>query len=747
MYAHVIVDIAHSSVDRVFEYRVPEGMELTLGQRVLAPFGRGNGVTEGYVVALSPDCTYDPQRVKEILRKEDPFPAFTAEQMDLAKQVAEVYHCTMSEALRLMIPAQMRGQRVREKRIPVARLVMEGEGLETLLAYTQRRAPSQYATLEMLAQVQEIPSGDLYAICPKAKSGLAPLVKRGAVVMEEKAVRRLPFGAGRVVRDSAPPLTEQQRAAAGRIAVAMEEESGRVFLLHGITGSGKTEVYLDAIGRALNRGKGAIVLVPEISLTPQMVSRFRSRFGDTVAVIHSQLSVGERYDEWARIRRGEARVVIGARSAVFAPVEDIGLMVIDEEHEQSYRSEIRPRYDAREVARWRCRAAGAPLILGSATPSVDAYYRCVNRGEMELLTLPSRIGESTLPRVYTCDMREELMAGNRSIFSGKLSELIRDRLDRREQMMLFINLRGYAKFVMCRGCGHVIKCPHCEVSYTYHRGRNGDYLRCHYCGGTIPIPSVCPECGKAYLKHFGIGTQQVEEQVKERFPEARVLRMDYDTTRGKNAHEKILGRFQRGEADILVGTQMIAKGLDFANVTLVGVMAADSALYFPDYRSPERTFQLITQVAGRAGRAQAPGDVVVQTYNPDHFAIQHAANQDYAAFYREEILNRKIAQFPPFSVFIRGLYTGEEREVLEAARRAGEACLSLLEQRGIEPLDVKQGPAPMAKRGGEYRSHVLIKLMRLPGLETVLDELYRILEEQDGGSRRPVVEVDPLSMF
>ncbi|MBE5780637.1 MAG: primosomal protein N' [Clostridiales bacterium] len=747
MYAKVIVDIAHSSVDRVFEYAVPKDLSIQIGHRVVVPFGRGNGVIEGYVTELSESCSFDCHKVKSIFRTADDVPAFTKEQLSLAERIAKEYHCTMSESLRLMIPAQMRGQRVSEKQINIANLMIEGEELSELLDYTARRAKSQHTVLELLCQVKTIPVSDLHAICPQSKSGLTPLIKRGAVAITKQSVRRLPFGAEDARRTQAPVLTEDQQKAVDRVKDAMDGERQKEFLLHGITGSGKTEVYLAAIGHALSKGKSAIMLVPEISLTPQMVSRFRSRFGDTVAVIHSQLSAGERYDEWRRIRQGEAKVVIGARSAVFAPVENLGLLVIDEEHEQSYRSEIRPRYDAKVIARWRCSSAKAPLVLGSATPSVTTYFRCKERGRMELLSLPKRIGKSGLPTVHTCDMREELLMGNRSIFSGKLAELIRDRLSRNEQIMLFINLRGYAKFMMCRGCGHVIKCPHCDVSYTYHRGKYGDYLRCHYCGDTIAVPDVCPSCGKKYLKHFGIGTQQVEELVKEQFPSARVLRMDHDTTRQKDAHSKILKKFERGEADVLVGTQMIAKGLDFPNVTLVGVMAADSALYFPDYRSPERTFQLITQVAGRAGRAGSPGDVVVQTYNPEHFAVELACRQDYIGFYKEEIVNRRIAQFPPYALFMRALYTGEEAEARKASRTAGKGCEEVLTRHGVVPLELKFGPAPMAKRGDEARCHVLLKLSAKDVKRPLIEELYAVMESQSCGDKRSVVELDPLSMF
>ncbi|MFR6343995.1 MAG: primosomal protein N' [Christensenellales bacterium] len=404
--------------------------------------------------------------------------------------------------------------------------------------------------------------------------------------------------------------------------------------------------------------------MPEISLTPQMVARFRAFLGENVAVLHSRLSAGERYDEWKRILTGKARVVIGPRSAVFAPIQNLGLIIIDEEHEQSYRSEHKPQYTAHEVAEKRCALSGATLVLGSATPSVVTYHRCME-GEYTYLSLPNRATGQAMPKVYVSDMRDELKRGNRSIFSAALYHAMETCLDQKEQMMLFINRRGYATFLMCRGCGYVVQCPDCDVSMTYHRSAYREELRCHYCGKTMQPPALCPVCGKPYLKQFGIGTQQVEEQVKLHFPDARVLRMDADTTKGKDAHLKILQAFSQKQADVLIGTQMIAKGHDFENVTLVGVLAADSSLYVPDYRSAERTFQLITQVAGRAGRGALAGKVVVQTYHPDHFAVQSAIQQDYRQFYAQKfcIAKRRFRRMRSLSAFVSRPARGRKRPV------------------------------------------------------------------------------------
>ena len=723
-------------------------MEVCPGMRVVVPFGKGNSPKEGVVISLShakPLETTVP--LKEILRPVEGYAALTAEQIALAEEIAKRYHCTMAEALRLMIPAQMRGGRVHEKTVNVAQLAMDGEELCALKEYARKRAPAQLAVLELLEQVGAMGTADLYAANDRARSGLPPLVRRGAVKIVKERVRRMPFLLRPQQRDEAPILSQAQKTAANQICGKMQTGGFEEFLLHGVTGSGKTEVYLAAIQKCLALGKGAIVLVPEISLTPQMVQRFQSRFGETVAVLHSRLSAGERFDEWRRIRTGEAKVVIGPRSAVFAPLDEIGLIVIDEEHEQSYRSEMHPQYETEEIARWRCEFFHCPLVLGSATPSVCTYYRCVEKKELTLLELPERVGEGELPKVELCDMRQELAQGNRSIFSKPLYEAIRQRLEKNEQVMLFINLRGYAKFVMCRGCGYVLECQRCDVSYTYHRGRHGDYLKCHYCGKIISIPHICPACQKPYLKHFGIGTQQVEEQVKTYFPQARTLRMDYDTTRGKEGHVRILKAFADHEADILVGTQMIAKGLDFKNVTLVGVVAADSSLYFQDYRSPERTFELITQVAGRAGRSAASGLAIVQTYHPQHFAITRGAAQDYAGFYKEEILNRRIAQFPPFAVFFRVLFTGREQETLRAAHVARDTVLRHLKERGVKALSFEAGPAPIARRNDVYRSQLLLKLEDSEESRAVMEELYSIVEKIPRENCTVSIEINPQNMY
>ena len=750
MYAQVIIDIAHAKIDHVFSYRVPKDMEIAPGDRVVVPFGKGNTPKEGYIICITEENAYQAEKTKTILRKEDSFSAFLPEQIELAKWMALSYHCFIVDALRLMIPAQLRGRRVTEKRVEVLSLApdLDWQACMALLRGEcgGRKAPAQAEALNLIAQVGRIAATELCQAFPGARSALVQLKKKGYVCSEQVEVRRAPYrGLGAANKNEQHVLTPYQKQAVEKIVSSLSTSKGR-YLLHGITGSGKTEVYLRAIQAALSDHKGCIMLVPEISLTPQMVSRFRAHLGETVAVLHSRLSAGERYDEWKRILTGQARMVIGPRSAVFAPVYNLGLILIDEEHEQSYRSEHKPQYTAHEIAEKRCSLTGATLVLGSATPSVVTYHRCME-GEIQYLSLPERARGQSLPQVYVSDMREELARGNRSIFSGALSKAMEDCLARQEQMMLFINRRGYSTFLMCRGCGYVIQCEDCDVSMTYHRTAYKELLQCHYCGKTEALPSVCPVCGKPYLKQFGIGTQQVEEQVKLHFPKARVLRMDADTTQGKDAHLKILQAFAKKQADVLIGTQMIAKGHDFENVTLVGVLAADSSLYVPDYRSAERTFQLITQVAGRAGRGDIPGKVIVQTYHPDHFAIQAAVKQDYRQFYAQEIQHRRMAQFPPYAQFIRLLFRGVQDAVKKACLDSVATLSAYFANQQIQPLQFDYGSAPIARIKGETRMQILLKLDLSVIQDGQVEKLYRLFDGCIFDGCTMIMETDPTNLL
>ena len=493
-----------------------------------------------------------------------------------------------------------------------------------------------------------------------SSSVIKSLVDKGILYESMQEVYRDPYQ-DRIFEHTEPlQLTEEQSVAIKPILQTIEEKRHDVFLLYGITGSGKTEIYMQSIQKVLEEGREGIVLVPEISLTPQMVNRFKGRFGDEVAVLHSGLSIGEKYDEWRKIQRKEVNVVVGARSAIFAPFENLGIIIIDEEHETSYKQEDKPRYHARDVAIERARTHNCPVILGSATPSLESFARA-KKGVYQLLTLSKRMNDQSLPTVDIVDMREELREGNRSMFSRVLYDKLQDRLMKKEQTVLFLNKRGHSSFVMCRDCGYVIQCPNCDISLTYHRYQQ--QMKCHYCGYEAVVPTICPECTSEHIRYFGTGTQKVEEELGKIFPEARVIRMDVDTTSRKGSHEKLLTDFQEGKADILLGTQMIAKGLDFPNITLVGVLSADTMLHLPDFRSSEKTFQLLTQVSGRAGRHELAGEVVIQTYSPEHYSIELAGQQDFDQFYQKEMMIRKIHKYPPF--YYLALITVSHEELMK----------------------------------------------------------------------------------
>ncbi|MGI6239818.1 MAG: replication restart helicase PriA, partial [Christensenellales bacterium] len=684
-----------------------------------------------------------PEKIKPIARRMRAYPVILPEQMALALWIKERYLCNLVDALRLMIPAEMRGARVREKTVRLAKLAVEGEELKRFKETS--RAKRQLEIIEILE------GGDIetakYAAYAQA---IRALNEKGIVSIYHADVRRTPRALKHAEVAQDPVLMPAQKRAVDEISHALETGGGR-FLLHGVTGSGKTEIYIRAARRAAQLGKTAIVLVPEIALTPQMVRWFHARFGEDAAVLHSGLSKGERYDEWRRIRSGEARMVIGARSAVFAPAQNIGLIVVDEEHEHTYQSEKRPRYDAREVAAQRAKTAGAVVILGSATPSIATYMRAMPgvraQNRLTLIELTSRVLNRPLPAVQIVDMRNELQLGNHSIFSAQLHAALRECLDSGRQAMLFLNRRGYSTFVSCRACGKAVKCENCDVTMTYHQ--TGGILKCHYCGATRRPPKVCPSCESRYIKFFGVGTQKVQEAVEAAFPDARVGRLDFDTTSTKDSHEKILDAFRARETNVLVGTQMIAKGLDFPNVTLVGVIAADLSLNLPDYRSAERTFQLITQVAGRAGRADAPGRVIVQSYDPDHYAIQLAAKQDYRAFYNRESRFRRMSLYPPFTVIARIVFTSKEREAAEAASIEAEKQLNAYLDASGERINIVQMralEAPIGYLRGEYRQQVFLKMYFKGDVEAVARKMRQIADGAQEGVRAEL-EVNPVNLM
>ena len=745
-FCQVIVDIAHEDVDRVFTYRVPEGMKLCPGMRVHVPFGRVRRV-EGVVVAMAEACDLPPERVRDVTDVLEDYPAVLPGLLRLAMRIRESSFCTLAQALRLMFPAQMRGERIRNKTREVVVLTCD-RTIGAQLVASQARAPKRAQVLATLLESEsdETPVEALRQKLGECRQPLMALCKMGFARIEEREALRSPYGAMERLAGQDPTLTAQQEQVLSALLPAVEAGKG-AFLLYGVTGSGKTEVFIRAVRRCAQLGRTAIVLVPEIALTPQMVMWFRSRFGEDAAVLHSRLSPGERYDEWRRIRRGDVRVVIGARSAIFAPLEHVGLIIIDEEHEQSYIADSTPRYDAREVARWRCEDEGAALLLASATPSMRSFAMA-GRGDLTLLEMPRRVANRPMPQVHVVDMREELRAGNRSVFSGALLTGLTRCLDEGHQAILFVNRRGYSTFVSCRSCGYTVTCSQCDVSMTYHSAEN--VLRCHYCGQEMPVPRTCPECGSPYIKYFGVGTQRVEEEVRKFFPDVPVLRMDNDTTRTKDAHAQLLGRFRSGEARVLVGTQMIAKGLDFPEVTMVGIIAADAMLKLPDYRSAERTFQLLTQVAGRAGRAEHPGEVFLQTYDPENYAIEAASRQDYRAFYEEEMMRRRRALYPPYTLLARLLYEADRAEDAQAAAEAAMRQMEAFFERRtylkkyVIALRVMACPVKMIR--GKSRWQVTLKIVDQPICQEAVGKMSEI-------ARTPlercacICQVNPSSMM
>lgn len=705
LYAGVIVDVKAEAVDRIFTYRVPPHLHIGLGHRVLVPFGPRR--LEGYVIKLSDAPDIPAEKVRDIYRALDPEPIILPSLMELALWMRDAYHGLLSEALQYMLPPGVRygRERVAVKVQQIAHLVQQSPELSP-------RAVAQQRIVEVLQRFGPMPSIELVKRAQAGHQALQALVAKGVVALAQEEVHRRAEWDD--VAFPAPVLTPAQEQACAGILAELEGRR-RPVLLHGVTGSGKTEVYLQVIRHILNQGKQALVLVPEIALTPQTVSRFGNRFGGRIAVLHSGLSDGERHDEWWRIFRGDADVVIGARSAVFAPLKRLGLIVIDEEHESTYKqSEGSIRYHTRAVAEKRAELAAAQVVLGSATPAVETYHRAV-LGDYRLEVLPERVERRPLPTVEIVDMRAEFEEGNRSILSRRLYSALTEVLNQRQQAIILLNRRGFSSFVLCRECGHVIQCENCSVSLTYHQ--DDGKLHCHYCGARQELPQKCPNCASRYLRQFGVGTEQVQEYLQKQFPHAAVERMDADTTRRKGAHRAILQGFAAGQTDILIGTQMVAKGLDFPNVTLVGVLSADLSLKLPDIRASERTFQLLTQVAGRAGRGELPGKVIIQCYDPSHFAIQAAREHDYKRFFRQEISFRRQMNYPPFAELVRILCTGPQKETSEHAARIAR----FLRQHGVRPGQIYgPAPAPISRIKGRYRWQVVLKgsfpevLSRLP---------------------------------
>lgn len=705
-FASVVVAVKARQVNKLFHYAVPADLQslLQTGHQVLVPFG-SRRVT-GFVVDTNVKPDPGVKDIKPILQLMGDELLFSPEQYELARWLAAYYMCNLAQALQAVVGPglQVKGAKKVRKIWPAGNV----SDFAPIISDLTPRAPRQAKVLQVAVSSPGLTRRELAEAAGASPSAIDALLRAGLLTTRTRVERRNPYPRAHKTFVATPSLNNEQEKSVGEVCRALTEGREQIFLLHGVTGSGKTEVYLRCVARAMELGRQALVLVPEISLTTQMVNWFKSRFGEQVAVLHSRLSPGEKYDEWNRIKSGEAGVVLGARSAVFAPLVNPGLLVIDEEHEFSYKQEESPRYHARAVALYLAHRHRAVLILGSATPSLESGSRALPGGPYRCLTMRHRIDQRPMPTVQVVDLRKETQAGNRGLFSAALREKMTARLEAGEQILLFLNRRGFNTLVVCRECGLVVKCPHCDISLTYHT--NGRVL-CHYCRYSIMAPSICPSCRSLYMSYFGTGTQKVEQEVQELFPMARVLRMDGDTTARKGAHEKIIKSFSRGDVDILIGTQMVAKGLDLPGVTLVGVVAADLSLHMPDFRAAERTFQVLTQVAGRSGRGESPGEVVVQTYCPEHYAVRAAAKHDYASFFRQELAIRKELFYPPFSRMARFIITGAAEDKVEAGARAIRDVLGEL----LEGSDSNQGfqvvgpaPAPLGRVRGRFRWHIVV---------------------------------------
>ena len=708
LYADVIIDISHSRLDRTYQYRIPVQLQETLepGNVVEVPFGRGDKTTKGYVLRITDHASCPEEKLKSISRVETTLAGAQSRLTALALWMRDYYGSTTVQALRTVLPFRQKAPEKQKKTVTLK--LPKEEAKKKLAWYREKHQKARARLLEALLEEpvlpQEIVTGSLKITLPTLRA----MEEQGVLACETEQVYRTPaLLAGLRRQEMEPPsfiLTEEQQRIIRTIGEEWDFADGKEYLIYGITGSGKTAVYMELIAEALKKGQQAILLIPEIALTYQNVLRFYRRFGERISVLHSKLSLSERYDQFERAKAGEIDVMIGPRSALFTPFSNLGIIIIDEEHESSYQSETAPRYDARETARKRIQLEHARLVLGSATPSLETFYRA-KTGESALFTMTQRPSGGKMPQVFLTDMREELREGNRSILSREMYTKIAERLERKEQVILFLNRRGYSGFVSCRSCGHVMKCPHCDVSLSLHK--NGRLI-CHYCGYEQDAVTKCPECGSPYISGFKVGTQQIEELIKREFPDAGVLRMDADTTRGKDGHAEILRAFGKQEADILVGTQMIVKGHDFPQVTLVGILAADLSLNVSDFQASERTFQLLVQAAGRAGRGSREGEVVIQTYTPDHYALLCAAKQDYLSFYEQEMRFRQLSGYPPAGAMMAVHCSSEDRQKLEVA--AGYLAKFIRQAAGRCKASVI-GPAdePVAKINDVYRKALYIK--------------------------------------
>ena len=731
MIAKVIVDIARGEVDRVFDYEAIDGVKT--GDRVAVPFGRQT--IEGFVVGLVETSDLPCEKLKRITSVLDDFSALSDETLKLAEFVRDTYHVPFALSLRQFIPSELRGGKVREKTVAAVRLA-ESLSVEEMLSSLRKSATAQAGVIKALSGGKAIGYTELSE--KFGSQAVRSLAERGYVTIVREKSARVPYTALENSDKEVRLTPEQARAVYG-----IETTDRQTSLLFGVTGSGKTEVYLKLISDTLEKGKTAIMLVPEISLTPQMLRQLRARFKGEVSILHSRLSAGEKFDEWLRLKRGESKIAIGARSAIFAPLDNLGLIVIDEEHDGSYEAENSPRYKTIEVACERARLSGAKVVLGSATPSIETYDKAVS-GEYYLAELKNRINGKHLPEFIVADMRAEIRRGNESVFSSYLKAEIDECLKNGNQAIIFFNRRGYSRQVLCRDCGNVIKCENCDVALNYHKDQG--VLKCHYCNATYKMPSACPECGSVNLSYNGIGTQKVVDEIKKLFPSAKLLRMDNDTTSGKEGHFKILKDFSEKKADILVGTQMVAKGHDFPSVTLVGILDADMSLYFSDYRSGERTYQLITQVAGRSGRADKKGKVVLQTYNPENPILRFAINYDYVGFFEREKALRKSTSFPPYSTVLRIMTEGDDdKDTMETLKEVYFRVKEIYDREREKFYFFNKMRCPVKRLKNKYRYEIIMRIAADD--KTLKDEIYAAALKDKKTGVLVYVEENPSNLY
>lgn len=748
MVAEVIINSTVKTLNRVFDYNIPDYLEnrIYIGSRVLVPFGKGGKLVQGFVVSIKEKSEYEIKNIEKIQDEE-----LSDENIEFARWMSKRYFCNISDCIKLMLPPgtiNKNNNIVKEKNINLLYLSKSIDDIKYDIENKVIKSDKQKRALNFLINNEGITLQELESFTDTTRSVVKTLEKNGYIEIVEKQIDRNPFKNRNIEKTTKLKLNEEQQEAYNKVSKSIENNENKEYLLYGVTGSGKTEIYLQLIEKAISEGKSAIVLVPEISLTPQMIERFIARFGENIiSVLHSKLSIGERYDSWQNIKNGKSKIIIGARSAIFAPAVNLGIIIIDEEHDSSYKSEMNPRYNAKEVAQKIAIEKGVPLLLGSATPDINTFYKA-NLGDIELLRLTKRANKSSLPDIKIVDLRQELANGNKSMLSMELFNSIKENIKNKKQTILFLNRRGFSTFVMCRDCGYTLKCKNCNISLTYHKKE--EKMKCHYCGHQEEVAKICPNCGSKRIKYFGTGTQKLEQEINKIFPEASTIRMDIDTVTKKNSHEEILNKFKNESIDILIGTQMIVKGHHFPNVTLVGIIAADSSLNIDDYRAEERTFDIIVQVAGRAGREQDKGKVIVQTYNVDNYSIKCAKKQNYDMFFNSEIKIRKQLKYPPFcDIIMIGITGSTEDDVVKSANKIYEYIEEEFDKINTENINIiKPLPAPIDKIKNRYRWRIIIKTDVTDETIEILNKvLSKFYNENKNSKSRIVVDINPMNMM